>query len=402
MTNAAGSGTLEFMIAAWVRPFHASARAFVRKRAFTLLELLVVMTIFIIIAMFVIYALNIRLSFRKTYDTERAQHARALTNAQMQYLINNWVILKENEIPQGEANAKPICTDGVTDDPTCVNLDDLTPDFLVALPRDRAEPNPNYTGFSVYQSQSQVIATANYLGVVPGESTSSSSSTAPSSASSLAVGLVGHWTFDEGTGIIANDATSHMNHGTLTNMEPATDWVAGVPRSFPNPYALDFASNDRVLIPDDDSLEPQLMTLAAWVHADTLPSSYNTIIDKRYSGIADSYSLKLDAGGQIELCLEPEVGTGCLLSTGSAVSTGVWTHVAATWDGSVMRVFKNGVQDAATGARTAAIVYDSSDLLIGMEDEDGTPQQFFDGRIDDVRIYNRALSPAEVAALAAL
>ena len=69
-----------------------------------------------------------------------------------------------------------------------------------------------------------------------------------------------------------------------------------------------------------------------------------------------------------------------------------WAHLAATYDGATMRFYVNGVQ-VASRAQTGAIATSTNPLQIGGDSIFG---QYFAGRIDEVRIYNRALSASEV------
>jgi hypothetical protein len=76
----------------------------------------------------------------------------------------------------------------------------------------------------------------------------------------------------------------------------------------------------------------------------------------------------------------------------SALAVNAWSHVAVTWDGSIMRLYVNGVE-VANHARTGTLQTTTTPLRIGGNSPYG---EFFLGRIDEVRIYNRALSAAEI------
>ena len=88
---------------------------------------------------------------------------------------------------------------------------------------------------------------------------------------------------------------------------------------------------------------------------------------------------------------------------GSTAPIGQWIHVAGVYDGSTTRLYVNGAQTASS-ALTGAIRRDTArPVYIGGNQNTtstGAPQQFFRGRIDDLRIYGRALSAAEIQALA--
>jgi hypothetical protein len=89
------------------------------------------------------------------------------------------------------------------------------------------------------------------------------------------------------------------------------------------------------------------------------------------------------------------------------LEAGVWTHVAATWDGSMMRLYKDGVEVASQEKGGSAVAVDPAvSVAIGSQPSDAFASdpsrvvKFFDGLIDEVRIYNRALSELEVRYLA--
>ncbi len=121
------------------------------RKGFLFIELLIVMGIMGILMSIVVVAVNPRKHLCDTNNAKRASTAREMTNAINQYQVNTFQRAGGDGIPVGEANAVPICRYGVTGDSTCVNMDVLVPDFLLELPVDTAEANPNYSGFVTYR-----------------------------------------------------------------------------------------------------------------------------------------------------------------------------------------------------------------------------------------------------------
>lgn len=88
-------------------------------------------------------------------------------------------------------------------------------------------------------------------------------------------------------------------------------------------------------------------------------------------------------------------GEACV-ETGVALAP-MWQHVALVWDGTTKTVYRDAV--AIGSAPAARPIFDASPFVIGSDDENGVPKGFFSGSLDDLRIYDRALGPAEIAAL---
>jgi chitodextrinase len=128
------------------------------------------------------------------------------------------------------------------------------------------------------------------------------------------------------------------------------------------------------------------MTLEAWVYPTAVNSGWRDVI---YKG-NDNYYLE----GTSTNSSRPAMGGtfGSDLYGTSALTANTWAHLAATYDGATMRLYVNGVQ-VSSRAQTGAIATSTNPLQIGGDSIYG---QYFAGRIDEVRIYNRALSAAEI------
>ena len=142
-------------------------------------------------------------------------------------------------------------------------------------------------------------------------------------------------------------------------------------------------------MPDSASLDlTNAMTLEAWVSPTVAPSGWRAVIDKdvdRYYLMAGTSSQnRPGVGGTFGTTNQNVFGTATL-----AVNT--WTHLAATYDRATIRLFVNGVQ-VSTAAQTAAVSTSNAVLTIGAD----FYGEYFAGLIDEVRIYNRALSAAEI------
>ena len=206
----------------------------------------------------------------------------------------------------------------------------------------------------------------------------------------LGYGLVACWKLDEGSGTTAYDVSAADHHGTLTGMDPATDWVTGKIGG-----ALDFdGSNDCVLL--GDSLElVDYISISAWVN----PSSIGIdrqIISDGYNGSITQWEFKTtSADGKVSFrhWAPGEVGVQSI----QTLTAGIWTHLVGIYDGKKWKIYWDGSLDneITDGGPVAA----NRNLYIGAVDINGSPGQFWVGVIDDVRVYDRPLNAAEVKAL---
>jgi hypothetical protein len=155
--------------------------------------------------------------------------------------------------------------------------------------------------------------------------------------------------------------------------------------------------NDWVTVADANALDLTTgMTLEAWVFptANGAGAWRNVIIKERPNG--EVYNLYANTTGNVpQVYVVRAAQTGApLAATGSAmVPVNTWTHLAATYDGTTLRLYVNGTQ-VGTQAVSGALVVSTGVLRIGGNNLWG---EFFQGRIDEVRIYNRALTAGEIA-----
>ncbi len=193
-------------------------------------------------------------------------------------------------------------------------------------------------------------------------------------------GLVAAYAFDEGTGTTVADASGHGFTGTISGATWTTSGKFG--------SALVFnGTNAVVTIPNATLLQLTTgMTLEAWVNPTTVNSAWRDVI---YKG-DDNYYLEGMSPSQ-----RPAMGgtfSPSLVYGTAALAVNTWTHLAATYDGTTMRLYVNGAQ-VASRAQTGNIAISTNPLQIGGDSIYG---QYFAGMIDEVRIYNRALTQTEI------
>lgn len=198
-------------------------------------------------------------------------------------------------------------------------------------------------------------------------------------------GLVAAYGFDENAGPIAGDASGTGNQGTISGAA----WTAS--GRFGNALSFDGA-NDLVTVADSTSLDLTTgMTLQAWINP-AAGAGVRDVIIKEGSGL-DLFNL-YHRNGQGAPESNVFVNGQNRTVQGSTVPLGVWTHLAGTYDGTVLRLYVNG-SEAASLAIAGSIPTSSGALRIG---GNGLWGEYFQGVIDEVRIYNRALSGAEIQA----
>lgn len=202
------------------------------------------------------------------------------------------------------------------------------------------------------------------------------------------MGIVGHWTFDDGGGEVALDSSGNNNHGTILN-NPV--WTLGVIGG-----ALNFDGvNDYVEVVDSVSLNVDYLTMAAWVYREANSWDSRIIVDKGDSYMMQIGRLTFGKNDHFEFAIQPNWEW----HDGGFVPLQEWAHVAVTWDGDRALTYINGRFTKAYD-RTNGVVTDTTNALrIGARGAPNSARSLFKGKIDDVRIYNRVLNGAEIALL---
>jgi concanavalin A-like lectin/glucanase superfamily protein/Big-like domain-containing protein len=197
-------------------------------------------------------------------------------------------------------------------------------------------------------------------------------------------GLVLAFGFEETAGTTANDSSTAKNNGTINGPVSTTSGKFGRALSFDG-------TNDRVDVPDANSLDLTTgMTLEAWVKPTTNVGWRTALLKERGSDLL--YALYTSNGSKPRT--ESYTGTENTAAGTTALPLNAWSHIASTYDGTNLRFYVNGTL-AATKATTGAMPNTANPLRIGGNAVWG---EYFSGLIDEVRIYNRALTEAELKA----
>lgn len=215
--------------------------------------------------------------------------------------------------------------------------------------------------------------------VQPSSSGSGSGSTPPPTT-----GLVAAYAFNEGSGTTVTDASGNGNNGTISNATWSTSGKFGKALSFNGTNAL-------VTIKDATSLHlTSGMTIEAWVNPSSITGAWRDVI---YKG-DDNYAIEATStnSGAVPGAVATINGSDLAAYGTAALAANSWSHLALSFDGSTMRFYVNGTQVSSV-AMSGTLATSSNALQIGGDSIYG---QFFAGLIDEVRIYNTALSAAQI------
>ena len=198
-----------------------------------------------------------------------------------------------------------------------------------------------------------------------------------------AAGLISAYSFNEGTGSILADVSGNNNNGAISNATWNASGRYGAALSFNG-------STSRVDIAHSASLDLTTgLTMEAWVRPTTL-NSWRAILIKEQTGdlVYGLYANTNNNRPSAHVFIGAKTDTRGI----AKLPVNAWTHLAATYDGSVLRLYVNGAQ-VSTRTIGGNILTSTSPLRIG---GDSFASEYFNGLIDEVRIYNRPLTATEI------
>jgi hypothetical protein len=204
---------------------------------------------------------------------------------------------------------------------------------------------------------------------------------AQSEAPGLWRGLVGSWCpFLGPTGLTLRDWSGHHNHGTLTTMEPAVDWVVTVDEHGNSVYALDFGTNEYVFLENEITFTTGTIVLhftGTVYEAGSYRMPIGKIDADNYVAIYNGDTLRIQDSGNVnnDISWTPTINT--------------WYWVFITSDTTNWKLYVDGNYLDSDGYANSLLID-----AIGSGYTDGNYN--FDGYIDEVRIYNRVLPEREM------
>jgi len=212
-------------------------------------------------------------------------------------------------------------------------------------------------------------------------------------------GLVACYPFDGN----ANDASGNNLHGSVMGTTLTVD------RTGTSGKAYYFDGNSYINIGNSPKLDVNYHTITAWVKSEPkfletgwkLSNAWKVIVGKVTPLVHETLSLVLKPTNQLTTSFATSGEGNHLLESPSVVPDGQWNFVALTYDGTKVVFYINGAVDSSH-SRSGTVRTNTNSLTIGRHGGDANQSggdSFFKGAMDDVRIYNRALTAAEVKQL---
>lgn len=187
------------------------------------------------------------------------------------------------------------------------------------------------------------------------------------------------------------NSTSDFQGGHSASAPNGVSYVAGEVGQ-----AFSFAGNQYLVAADNPAVHGPSYTVGGWFRLDSSGGVQCFVCKPVGPGTSDSFAL-FASGGTLYFAASTAASDHSA-STGVAPAVGQWFHFAETYDAATQTAtaYVNGV---ASGTINTAVEFDGQPLYIGADTDNGPPQTFLNGAADEVQVYNRALSPTEIAAI---
>ena len=204
-------------------------------------------------------------------------------------------------------------------------------------------------------------------------------------------GVVGYWNFDEISGSTAYDSSGNNFDAGVSG----ANWQAGGKIN----GALNFDGSNDYVDTTIDSETLELVTFCTWFKSDDAGSIGNDYVAQRFfTQMCTSSGARFALGinnNRIAVYWRDSGGSNVGEGT-TTLSSGQWYYAAVTYDGSVIRLYLNGNEQNSFNESGMRDSTTSTAVQIGREK---SGSRYFDGLLDDVRIYHRPLTEAEIQAI---
>jgi|TARA_Y100000310_G_scaffold259158_1_gene267751 hypothetical protein len=213
--------------------------------------------------------------------------------------------------------------------------------------------------------------------------------------------LIGHWTFNDGAGTTAVDSSGNSNDISFVNIDSSIAWVVGQVDG-----AVKFDGvDDYATIPHSESLnlgrDGESYSISFWFKRDGRPQGERRIIGKGGTSGASPFMIRFNQNGYPSFRVSDGI-SATTITPKQGMGNNLWHHVAAVRDGSaktIRLVVDNEepilpIEDETTGS-----IANSSDIVINRYHVGGTAFFFDPFNLDDLRIYDRAISTEEITEL---
>lgn len=222
-------------------------------------------------------------------------------------------------------------------------------------------------------------------------------SSASSHAGQGAVSVVGPLCLEgapQGVGWWAAEGNAQDVYGLNDGALGSVSLAAGYSGS-----AFDFDGAHDVRVPDSASLSlVNSLTLEGWVYLRAYDSSHlQTVVSKNRANGGTGYAIQVLKSGKVALALN-NGSFNFTLSSAAPLPVGEWVHVAATRSGSSARLYINGQLSTGTTSAPSGNLLDSA-LPLTIGSEDTVANRYFNGLVDELTLYNQALSDAQLQAI---
>jgi hypothetical protein len=210
--------------------------------------------------------------------------------------------------------------------------------------------------------------------------------------------LVGHWKLDDLDGLVTTNATGNDLTGSLVEFTDNTHWNFGVIEG-----ALGFLGTRRVVIEDSPLLRPDSFSVAFWLQPNNLGFD-GTPISKESATHCETWGLELRGSGQLNFFLFNNAGFIADVQSSENLAVGFFHHVVLSYNHvtSTPEIYLDGALVSGTrgrGPASGAPGYDSSPLTFGRRLGQCAYPQSFDGLLDDVQLYDKAMNSSEATFL---